>query len=102
MKPNKYQEALHCLKRDYDAMENSRKNNPFTDIVSWEIGGGYIRLFGDNISTLQELVDRATRIEVFEEVVPCLCPLCGYILNTDEWRFCPHCGQALEWRISDE
>ena len=27
-----------------------------------------------------------------------VCPSCGYVLETDNKRYCEHCGQALDWK----
>ena len=102
---NKYQEAINELK-------NNLLNDKEGDLYYEHCNGNdkYV-LTKDEMIALQELVDRATPKKVdaskvitvydystnqYETIVPC--PNCANNIPFDNgFKFCPHCGQALDW-----
>ena len=76
---NKYQEALEKL-REIEQTENT-----------WDV----------NCDVLQELVDRATPKKPYDKGDYYICPNC----SNDRCvcgKFCPNCGQAIDWSTNDE
>ena len=53
--------------------------------------------------TLQELIDRATPKKISHDgFYHSTCPICGTqhiepLESDDEFKYCPMCGQALDW-----
>jgi len=74
-----FDDALCIIKRSLDELEELQKRDtPLKVEQSWEEE--------DN--------------QVFD------CPHCGetwfYSNDSDEWKFCPNCGQCLDWSGKDE
>ena len=104
---SKYQEALNKIKETVEKADIYYYQTACTpkerSIFAKEDKQG--------LSTLQELVDRATPKKVdaskvitvydystnqYETIVPC--PNCANNIPFDNgFKFCPHCGQALDW-----
>lgn len=83
---NKYQKAIKRLKTDID--RSSCEYN-----------------IDEYIATLQELVDKETPMKVTEKWSDD-CPKCNkFMIDTCEYalhnipfiKYCPHCGQKLDW-----
>lgn len=83
---NKYQEAMNYLWKSYD-------ENKIYGIAS----RGYL-------DTLQELVERATPKKLVATKHTRRCPACNRQMSDinnahPNMKFCPNCGQALDWEI---
>lgn len=94
---NKYQEALDYAKKHLDSKNDLKK-----------------------VGVLQELIDKATPKKPHEKYYQIICGVddtmncidyhclnCGKkvvsdIVNYKEYRYCYHCGQAIDWSDEDE
>lgn len=94
---NKYKEALDEIK----------------SIVLDKSGDGYLtpkylqNFYFSSCETLQELVERATPKKLVATRHTRRCPSCNrqmsHINNAHQnMKFCPNCGQALDWRDGDD
>ena len=83
------------------------------DTIHWveEINIGDKDLYEQDKKTIWELVEKATPKKLQydylnHELVNYHCPNCGEAQGlkvNKRWRkFCPHCGQALDWSEEDE
>lgn len=96
---NKYQEALETIQKSklifhvYKGQTEGMKAPRIFDLYHGEI------------FTLRELVEKATpkkvvNVKSVEDwdvlFIAGECPVCGSWLN-DEMKYCPECGQRLEW-----
>ena len=86
---NKYQEALDRIEETYYNLDNCLSA---------------MKRFGKDVQTLSELVDKETPKKWDEDYVleQINCPVCGKYWNiidncTETFRYCPNCGQRLEW-----
>ena len=80
---NKLQEALDKL------CELGRKELTFREICEMEIA----------VETLQKLVEKATpKKTIFEPHLGIeRCFSCGKDVQSYYYKYCPHCGQAIDW-----
>lgn len=96
---NKYQDALDDLEFKAIQHENTLKGTEWDDCA--------IEVQND-VEALKKLVDRATPMKSRYEHAPepskaykYDCPVCGCFLSMNykikEWKYCPECGQALDW-----
>lgn len=89
---NKYQEAYSYIKH-YCELDD--------ECVGWP-------LYQRSINSLKELVDKATPIKpVVGKRFPdyLRCPNCNEFAEKDGggvYKYCPYCGQKLDWRDEDE
>ena len=94
---NKYKEALDEIK----------------SIVLDKSGDGYRtpkylqNFYFSSCETLQELVERATPKKLVATRHTKRCPSCNRYMSDiknahKNIKFCPSCGQALDWRYEDE
>lgn len=96
-KMNKYKEALDEIK----------------NIVLDKNGDGYHaakylqNFYYSSCETLQELVERATQKKLVATRHTRRCPACNRQMSDinnahPNMKFCPNCGQALDWRDEDD
>lgn len=92
---NKYQEALGDVTY---CMNVSQMHKKLTDEECNKLG--------EAIMQLQELVDKETSMQVIvtwcgqddEDYYSYFCPICNNDLYGEEEKYCPNCGQKLDWR----
>ena len=96
----KYQDALNELHKEalWYASEMSGVNGSYDELE---------KATNDKVLLIQELVDKATPMEVrfieicaFNKRKEYECPKCNVGLNQDvpyEYWYCPECGQRLDW-----
>ena len=96
---NKYQFALNDVIEVYQELERRVGNNPDN-----------VKDF-DDIATLQELVDKETPKPIIVKTYMSavhdiygnylrtkdLCSNCKKEIHYSSYKYCPHCGQKLEW-----
>ena len=95
---NKYQEALGNLYKirgeTYKVYQKGKE---------WKEEIKKYDAVGENLHTLQELVDKATpkMVKKFAENAGD-CPNCDRIVRNYNHSYCPYCGQALDWSGENE
>lgn len=95
---NKYQEALNSIEEKT------------TKIIEHCLPAIKIRYCGDEVDILRELVEKATPKKICHTKEEgsftfnfgrCECG--REILSANDYvKYCPCCGQALDWRVEDE
>ena len=97
--------AVSALNSCFEQFRNDNVAKSILASVQSYAVGCKVSAYKDCLQLLKEVDGKEKPMETKEDVARGLghCPNCGEIISRlDKGNYCPHCGQRLDWKMSDE